>query len=130
MADDLKPQWKAFADYYIKFGNTEKAAIEAGYSKNYARKQSHNLLANVGIKKYIDERLEQIASERIAPAEEVLQFLTSTMRGEVKDQFGLDPTLSDRIKAAELLGKRYALFTDKKQITGAVPVVIVDDIVE
>ena len=130
MADDLKEQWKAFADYYIKLGNTEKAAIEAGYSKSYARKQSHNLLANVGIKKYIDERMEQIASERIADAEEVLQFLTSTVRGEVKDQFGLDPTLSDRIKAAELLGKRYALFTDKKQITGAVPVVIADDIVE
>ena len=130
MADDLKPQWKAFADYYIKIGNTEKAAIEAGYSKNYARKQSHKLLANVGIKKYIEERLEQIASERIANAEEVLQFLTSTVRGEVKDQFGLDPTLSDRIKAAELLGKRYALFADKKQITGAVPVVIADDIVE
>ena len=130
MADDLKPQWKAFADYYIKIGNTEKAAIEAGYSKNYARKQSHKLLANVGIKKYIEERLEQIASERIANADEVLQFLTSTVRGEVKDQFGLDPTLSDRIKAAELLGKRYALFADKKQITGAVPVVIADDIVE
>ena len=130
MADDLKPQWKAFADYYIELDNAEKAAIKAGYSPKHARGNAHKLVAKSCIKKYIDERLEQIASERIAPAEEVLQFLTSTMRGEVKDQFGLDPTLSDRIKAAELLGKRYALFTYKKQITGAVPVVIVDDIVE
>ena len=49
---------------------------------------------------------------------------------EVKDQFGLDASLADRTKAAELLGKRYALFTDKKEVTGAVPMVLVDDVTE
>ena len=49
------------------------------------------------------------------------------MRGEVKDQFGLDPALSDRIRAAELLGKRYRLFADKVSVEGVVPVVISGD---
>ena len=41
------------------------------------------------------------------------------MRGDIPDQFGLDPALNDRIKAAELLGKRYKMFTDKQEISGA-----------
>ena len=126
----LTDKQKLFVTEYIVSLNATDAAIKAGYSPKYARGNAHKLVANSCIKQYIEERLEQIASERIANAEEVLQFLTSTVRGEVKDQFGLDPTLSDRIKAAELLGKRYALFTDKKQITGAVPVVIADDVTE
>ncbi len=116
MDKELKPQWKAFADYYIEFGKTEQAALEAGYSKNYARKQSHKLLAKVGIKQYIAERMKQIEDKRIAKAEEVMQFLTAAMRGEVKDQFGLDPTLSDRLDAAKQLQKRYGL--DKVALVG------------
>ena len=50
------------------------------------------------------------------------------MRGEEKDQFGLDASLQDRTKAAELLGKRYRLFTEKVELEGSVPVQIVDDI--
>lgn len=113
---ELKPQWKAFADYYIELGNAEKAAINAGYSAKYARGNAHKLVANSCISQYIAQRMKQIEDKRIAKAEEVMQFFTSTMRGEVKDQFGLDPTLSDRLDAAKQLQKRYGL--DKVALVG------------
>ena len=113
MDKKLTPKQKAFADYFIELGNAEQAAIKAGYSKKYARGNAHKLVANSGISKYIDKRMAQIESNRIAKGEEVLQYLTKVMRGEEKDQFGLDASLQDRTKAAELLGKRYRLFVDK-----------------
>ena len=70
-------------------------------------------MSKVDIKQYIDQRLAKIEDKRIAKGEEVLQYLTKVMRGEEKDQFGLDASLQDRTKAAELLGKRYRLFTEK-----------------
>lgn len=109
----LTPKQKAFADYYIELGNAEQAAIKAGYSKKYARGNAHKLVANSCIKQYTEERLKQIEDERIADGKEVLRYLTKVMRGEEKDQFGLDASLQDRTKAAELLGKRYRLFVDK-----------------
>ncbi|WP_415341522.1 terminase small subunit [Clostridium perfringens] len=109
----LTPKQKAFADYYIELGNAEQAAIKAGYSKKYARGNAHKLVANSCIKQYTEERLKEIEDERIADGKEVLQYLTKVMRGEEKDQFGLDASLQDRTKAAELLGKRYRLFVDK-----------------
>lgn len=81
------------------------------------------------IKKYIDERLAQLASEKIATQEEVLSYLTSVMRGETQEQTlisigelgqeitDIDVGAKDRIKAAELLGKRHRLWTDKQEIT-------------
>lgn len=113
MDKKLTPKQKAFVDYYIELGNAEQAAIKAGYSKKYARGNAHKLVANSGISAYIEERLSKIEDERIAKGEEVLQYLTKVMRGEEKDQFGLDASLQDRTKAAELLGKRYRLFVDK-----------------
>ena len=77
------------------------------------------------IKKYIDERLAQLASEKIADQQEVLGYLTSVMRGETQEQtlcsigelgqqvIDIDVGAKDRIKAAELLGKRHRLWTDK-----------------
>ncbi len=130
MDKELKPQWKAFADYYIELGNAEKAAINAGYSAKYARGNAHKLVANSCISQYIAQRMKQIEDKRIAKAEEVMQYLTKVMRGEEKDQFGLDATITDRTKAAELIGKRYALFSDKLKVEGVIPVVIKDDITE
>ncbi|OBY11916.1 terminase small subunit [Clostridium paraputrificum] len=128
MDKKLTPKQKAFADYYIEFGNAEQAAIKAGYSKKYARGNAHKLVANSCISTYIKERLAKIEDARIAKGEEVLQYLTKVMRGEEKDQFGLDPSLQDRTKAAELLGKRYRLFTEKVEVEGVQQVQIVDDI--
>lgn len=121
---------QAFADYYIKCGNMTEAAIKAGYSKKTAKQTGYENMNKPYVRQYIDERLRQIADKRIAKGEEVLEYLTRVMRGEEKDQFDLDATITDRTKAAELLGKRFALFVDKKEINGAIPVVIADDIEE
>ncbi|MBY0756524.1 terminase small subunit [Clostridium sardiniense] len=109
----LTPKQKAFADYYIETGNATEAARRAGYSKKTAAVIGTENLIKPNIKQYIDERLKEIEDKRIAKGEEVLQYLTKVMRGEEKDQFGLDASLQDRTKAAELLGKRYRLFVDK-----------------
>ncbi|MDB1956876.1 terminase small subunit [Clostridium tertium] len=113
MEKKLTPKQKAFADYYIETGNATESARRAGYKgKNLNRIASENL-SKLDIKQYIDERIAKIEDERIAKGEEVLRYLTRVMRGEEKDQFGLDAALQDRTKAAELLGKRYRLFIDK-----------------
>ena len=107
----LTPKQKAFADYYIELGNATEAARRAGYKKPNV--QGSQNLEKLSIKSYIDERINVLDEKRIAKGEEVLEYLTKVMRGEEKDQFGLDASLQDRTKAAELLGKRYRLFVDK-----------------
>lgn len=114
-----------FADEYIISGNATDAAIKAGYSPKYANTNASKLLQNTTIKFYVDERLAQLASEKIATQEEVLTYLTSVMRGETQEQtlcsigelgqqvIDIDVGAKDRIKAAELLGKRHRLWTDK-----------------
>lgn len=121
-----------FADEYIITGNLYKSAVVAGYSEKYAKAQSHKLLENVGIKNYIDERLAKLESEKIATQEEVLQYLTSVMRGEktepllVLDGEGTQkviqavPNVQSRTRAAELLGKRYGTFTDRVDINAQI----------
>lgn len=127
--ENLNDQQIAFCEHYVASLNATQAAIDAGYSEKTARQQGSRLLTNVNIKAYIDELLQELESQRIAKADEVLQFLTAAMRGEVKDSFDLDPSLQDRMKAAELLGKRYKLFTDKHEIEGKLePVTIINDI--
>lgn len=111
MDNKLTPKQRAFADYYIETGNATEAARRAGYKKPNVQ-GSHNL-EKLSIKSYIEERVKASDEKRIAKGEEVLEYLTKVMRGEEKDQFGLDASLQDRTKAAELLGKRYRLFVDK-----------------
>lgn len=130
MDKKLTARQKAFADYYIELGNATEAARRAGYKGNNLNRIASENLSKLGIKQYIDKRMTQIESNRIAKGEEVLQYLTKVMRGEEKDQFGLDATIQDRTKAAELLGKRYKLFTEKVEVEGTQKVQIVDDIDE
>lgn len=139
----LNDRQKAFADYYIESLNAFESAIRAGYSEKYAKSRSYELLENVGIKNYIDEKMKEIESDRIAKAEEVLAFLSASLRGEVLEEVVSTESIEgmikpvilkkqlsakDRIKAAELLGKRYALFTEKVDLEGNVGVTIIDDI--
>lgn len=136
----LNPKQIAFADHYIELGNAEQSAIKAGYSKSYARARSHELLAKVGIKQYIEERMEEIKNKRIADQVEVMEFLTSIMRGEVKEPIPLldgegtqkvvqvIPSAQARKAAAELIGKRYSMWTDKQQIDANVGVTFIDDL--
>lgn len=133
-----------FADEYVIHGNIERAAINAGYSEGYARGNAHKLVANVSIKSYIDARLEELKKESIAEQDEVLQYLTAVMRGEMKDEALMVVPIGDfesevqrhdqradtsqRTKAAELLGKRYGLFRDVQEVEHSGAVQFVDDI--
>ena len=115
----LKPKELKFAEEWLKTTNATQSAIKAGYSERTAYSAGNRLLKKVDVKQYINERLAEMQESSIADTNEVMQFLSSTMRGDIPDQFGLDPALNDRLKAAELLGKRYKLFTDKQEISGA-----------
>ena len=120
---------RKFADEYIISGNIEQSALNAGYSANYSRSQSHKLLANVGIKSYIDERLKEIESAKTATQQEVLEYLTSVMRGEQREQTligrgqgfqeitNIDVGAKDRLKAAEILNKVYQARESKQDET-------------
>lgn len=113
MDKKLTPKQKAFADYYIETGNATEAAIRAGYSKKTARVIGQENLTKPAIKQYIDKRNKVIESERIASITEVKEYWTRVMRGQEKDQFGLDASLQDRNKAAENLAKSYGMFINK-----------------
>lgn len=58
--------------------------------------------------------MDELKKESVATADEVMQFFTSVMRGEVKDQFGLDATLSDRTRAAQEIAKRTVDIENRK----------------
>lgn len=124
----LTEKQKRFIDYYVETANATESAKRAGYSSKTAKNIGAENLTKLNF--FIQERLQQLENNRIASQEEVLQYLTKVMRGEEKDQFGLDASLQDRTKCAELLGKRYGTFKEKVAVTGNIPVVITDDITE
>lgn len=124
----LTEKQKRFIDYYVETANATESAKKAGYSSKTAKNIGAENLTKLNY--FIQERLQQLEDNRIASQEEVLQYLTKVMRGEEKDQFGLDASLQDRTKCAELLGKRYGTFKEKVDVTGNIPVVIQDDITE
>lgn len=113
----LTPKQKAFADYFIECGNATDAARKAGYSKDACRQIATENLSKPSISSYIQERMAQQDADRVATADEVVRFYSSVMRGEVKDSFGLDASLSDRLKAADSLMKRYAVGADREKNT-------------
>lgn len=139
---NLKQQ--TFVDEYVKTGIAYQSALKAGYSEKYAKARSHKLLENVGIKKAIDERMKELKKASIADQDEILQYLTSVVRGEITDQelipIGIGKgemeveslekrsDTNARTKAAELLGKRYMMWTDKQQIETNATVKFNDDI--
>lgn len=131
---------KRFCDEYLVDCNATQAAIRAGYSEKTACEQAARLLANVNIKAYIEKKMEQIGDKNIADTIEVLEYLTSVLRGESKSSIVVvegtgdgyseakvmkkAPDEKERLKAAELIGKRYGLFKEGIDLAGAVPVVI------
>ena len=123
--NSLTEKQKRFIDYYIETANATESAKRAGYSEKTAKNIGAENLTKLNI--FIQEKLKQKEDSRIASQDEVLQYLTKVMRGEEKDQFGLDASLQDRTKCAELLGKRYGTFKEKLDVGGAVPVIISGD---
>ena len=135
----MTPRQQKFCDEYLISGNATDAAIKAGYSRKTAKSIGQRLLTFVDLKQYIETELEKLHSAKIADAEEVMKYLTSVMRGEHTEQVlklvgegvqtvtDIDVSAKERLKAAELIGKRYGLFTEKVGLEGAVPVIITGD---
>ena len=138
----MNDRQQLFITEYVKDMNATQAASRAGYSKKTAYSMGQRLLKNDEIKTAITNTLREIRKANIAEATEIEEFLSLAMRGKIEeevligigggeqDKTKMQVSMKERVKAAELLGKRYAMFTDKKEVTGAVPVVIVDDIDE
>jgi len=141
----LTNKQKRFCDEYLIDCNATQAAIRAGYSAKTAVDIGHENLNKPKLKKYIDDRLEQMQSERIAKTQEVMEYLTSVMRGECQGEevvviaigngcseaihIQKHPSEMERLKAAELLGKRYGLFKGSIDVSME-NVIILNDLTE
>lgn len=102
----MNDRQKAFADYYIECGNGAEAARRAGYSEKTADRIANENLRKPEIAAYIAERVRPTEEKRIATGDEVMMFFTKVMNGEIKDAFGLEASLQDRLNAARELAKR------------------------
>ena len=120
----LTEKQKRFIDYYIETANATESTRKAGYSKKTAKNIGAENLTKLNF--FISKKLEEKEKQRIASQDEVLQYLTKVMRGEEKDQFGLDASLQDRTKCAELLGKRWGTFKEKVELSGNRPVIKIE----
>ncbi|MBD7894561.1 terminase small subunit [Limosilactobacillus sp. Sa3CUN2] len=116
----LTAKQRLFADEYIKSGNATQSAIKAGYSPKTVRSIGQENLTKPDIKSYIDAKMAEIESHKIADAKEVLQFYTRVLREEETEEVALPtgdnvvtvekkPSFKDRLTAAKELMKRYPL---------------------
>lgn len=121
--DYLNQKQFEFYENYLATNNITQSAIDAGYSAKTASQQGSRMLSSIKGQTYIAERMAELDEEKVATANEVLEYLTSVMRGEVQDQFDLEPSLADRTKAATELARR---LVDTKP--AVIPVKIVNDI--
>lgn len=111
----LTPKQKKFCDEYIKSGNAKDAAIKAGYSPKTAYSIGNENLKKPELKSYIEKQMKQLESKKIAGAREVLEYLTSVVRGEQTESVttakgvydDVPVTAKDRIAAAKEILKRY-----------------------
>lgn len=142
----LKPKQKRFCDEYLVDLNATQAAIRSGYSAHTAAEIGRKNLTKPQIREYIDERMKEKEDQLIAKQDEVLKYLTSVMRGEsvssmiVVESVGdfcsearemeKKPSEIERLKAAELIGKRYGLFKEKVQMDVKPVVISGDDALE
>lgn len=139
----LNDKQQRFCDEYLIDLNATQAAIRAGYSKKTAYSQGQRLLKHAEAKIYIEARMAEKEKELIADQDEVLKYLTNVLRGKSQSEIVVvenngdftsearliqkAPDEKERLKAAELLGKRYNLFSDKMKVDVAMPVVIGGD---
>ncbi len=120
----LTQKQKRFCEEYIKTANASASAVAAGYSKKTAGAIGAENLKKPQIAAYIKKRIDEQDATLVADSNEILKFYTAVMRGEVKDQFGLDSSLTDRLKAADSLAKRLAAAELKSNVGDAIRVVI------
>lgn len=104
-----------FCRAYLKNLTVSKAAREAGYSKA----AGYKLIKKDEVQQYIKEHIKSLETEEIADEKEILTKLTAIIRDESTD-------LKSKLKALEIMGRRYQLFKDKKEVeSGSTPVIII-----
>lgn len=125
----LTPRQRAFCEYYILYGNATRAAEEAGYSKKNARHQGSRNLRIAEVRAYIEDAMAKKNAALVASQDEVLRYLTEVMRGQSREPVlvgsgqgkqrvaMLPPRDSDRIRAGDLLGRRYGIWTDRLEVS-------------
>jgi phage terminase small subunit len=125
MAEKINDKQRRFCDEYLIDLNATQAAIRTGYSPKSANKIANNLMNKPVVKEYIAARMAEKESKLIADQDEVLKYLTAVLRGKsyssvlslcgngCQEVIEKEPDEKERLKAAELLGKRYGLFTEK-----------------
>lgn len=137
---ELNERQRRFCDEYLIDLNATQAAIRAGYAEKYAHTNASKLLQNTTIKEFISQRMAEKEKELIADQNEVLEYLTAVMRGKTQAEVIVventgdfssraravqkAPDEKEKLKAAELLGKRYGLYSEKVDLSGSIPVVI------
>jgi len=122
----ISPKQDKFINLYIKYSDPAQAAEEAGYMVRNTRKDKRAAYARKGkellmddtIRNEIAARVEEVRGAEIADATEVLVYLTRVMRGEVKDQFGIDASLQERTAAAKELNRRLREIEQDKEMGG------------
>ena len=128
---------KKFADEYIRLGNSTQAAINAGYSKKTARQIGADNLSKAYIREYINEKMDALDKKKTMQIKEIMEELTSIARGEIKEE-RLDkdgnivetrPLFADRLKAMDMLGKRYGMWNGMAQ-EAVSQTVIIDDMTD
>ena len=133
MRELTEKQQRFCEEYLIDLNATRayKAVYKNCKKDESARVNGSKLLTNTNIKAYIDEKLEEIHSKNTADAKEVLEYLTAVMRGKSEAEIVVvegmgdgyskavkvnkSPDEKEKLKAAELLGKRFGLFIDKQR---------------
>lgn len=133
----LTVKQQKFVDEYIKTGNATQAAINAGYSKKTARQIGADNLSKAYIREYINEKMQVLDAKKTMQIKEIMEELTSIARGEIREE-RLDkdgnivetrPLFADRLKAMDMLGKRYGMWNGMAQ-EAASQTVIIDDMTD
>ena len=122
---------KIFADEYLRDLNGTRA-YKTAYpnirSDNAAAVRANKLLKKKEIWDYIQQRLDELASKRVADQQEVMEYLTAVMRGEstssvlamcgdgMQEVIEKPPDEKESLRAAELLGRRYGMWTEKLEV--------------
>lgn len=138
---ELTAKQQRFCDEYLIDLNATQAAIRAGYSKKTANRIGTENLSKPVIREYIAQRMSEKEASLIADQNEVLEYLTSVMRGNHKEQTlrlvgdgvqevtDIEVSAKERLKAAELIGKRFGMFRDNVSLE-LEPVTILNDMEE
>lgn len=124
-AGKLTERQRKFVELYLQLGNAAEAAERAGFKRSYAQ----GAMRQTAVRAYLQARLDEARQRDVALADEVLEYLTKVMRGEIEGEKP-ERNSSPRMKAAELLGKRLGVFNEVSDIFKQAAPVIVDDIPE